>query len=446
MTFKDQWRFVRRNMKRSKSRIFMTILATAMGVAFLIVLASVGFGLHTTFIDDIIRDRSVTKIEISGLEKDNDIAPITDEEITELEKVDSMKAVTRQLSLRQTPQFNIEDYSGSVETVVSHFPSELKAGMELKEGDLPEDPYEVVVGPHFIENLYPDDLPVDEEVYDEDGMMKEEFKYEESLIGKEVDMVVEQNVDDETKEHEITLTITGIVEPPARDWMQDRQVYISEDVLTEIESFTETSRGAIIDPNYPDAEEEVTGYDKVYGYANSLEEVQEISEYLTEENYLVYSAASELDYLNTFFTIAKAGLIFIGTIAIIIASIGIYNTMTMAVTERTSDIGIMKAIGAHPKKIKQIFLLESSYIGLIGAFIGTVVAFVISILLNIGLPWIIESAFEQELPEGFQFSSIPPSLILIAAVICLIVTVLSGLKPAKRATQIDVLKAMRREI
>ncbi|MGN8647732.1 hypothetical protein ACTNEO_17285 [Gracilibacillus sp. HCP3S3_G5_1] len=60
MTFKDQWRFVRSNMKRSKSRIFMTVLATAMGVAFLIVLASVGFGLHNTLIADIIRDRSVT--------------------------------------------------------------------------------------------------------------------------------------------------------------------------------------------------------------------------------------------------------------------------------------------------------------------------------------------------------------------------------------------------
>ncbi|QGH33100.1 FtsX-like permease family protein [Gracilibacillus salitolerans] len=442
MTFKDQWRFVRNNMKRSKSRIFMTVLATAMGVAFLIVLASVGFGLHTTFIDDIIRDRSVTQMQIGGIEKEDGYAPITDEEIEELEKVEGMKAVTRQQTLRQTPLFNIDDYSGNTETVVSHFPSELKAGMELTEGDLPEEPYEAVVGPHFLENLYPEDLPADAEIYDEEGMLKEEFKYDESLIGQEIEMVVEQNVDGETEEHPITLTITGIVEPPSRGWMQDRQVYISEEVLAEVETFTETTRGAI----HPEVEEEITGYDNVYGYADTLEEVQEISNYLSEQNYLVYSAANELEYLNTFFTIAKAGLIFIGTIAIIIASIGIFNTMTMAVTERTSDIGIMKAIGAHPKKIKQIFLLESSYIGLLGATIGTIVAYVISILLNIGLPWIIESAFEQELPEGFQFSSIPASLILIAAVICLIVTIISGLKPAKRATQIDVLKAMRREI
>ena len=76
-----------------------------------------------------------------------------------------------------------------------------------------------------------------------------------------------------------------------------------------------------------------------------------------------YSIASEMKQMNMIFTIMKIGLMFIGTIALIIASIGIYNTMTMAVTERAPDIGIMKAIGANPKTIKNIFLLESSYIG-----------------------------------------------------------------------------------
>ncbi|SFM29586.1 acetoin utilization transport system permease protein [Gracilibacillus orientalis] len=446
MNFKDQWRFVRSNMKRSKSRIFMTVLATAMGVTFLIVLASVGFGLHSTLIADILQDRSVTQMQISGIENDDGYAPITDEEIAELEKIDGMNAVTRQQRLRQTPRFSIDDYNGSTETVVTHFPSELKAGMELAEGDLPEKSYEVVVGPHFIENIFPKDLPADAEIYDKEGMLNEDYKYDESLVGKEIEMVVEQNVDNEIKEHTITLTITGIVEPPAKNWLQDQQVYISEEVLADVEAFTETSRGAVISEDQPTSGEEVEGYDNVYGYADSLEEIQAIMDDLTEKDYMVYSAASELESLNSVFTIAKAGLIFIGTIAILIASIGIFNTMTMAVTERSSDIGIMKAIGAHPKKIKQIFLLESSYIGLLGAVIGTVVAFVISILLNIGLPRIIESAFGQELPEGFQFSSIPPSLILISVVICLIVTIISGLKPAKRATEIDVLKAMRREM
>ncbi|KIL51829.1 ABC transporter permease [Jeotgalibacillus soli] len=106
----------------------------------------------------------------------------------------------------------------------------------------------------------------------------------------------------------------------------------------------------------------------------------------------------------------------------------------------------MKAIGANPRVIKRIFLLESSYIGLIGAFVGTFTAYGVSILVNFALPMILEAAFQEELPAGLQFSSIPWSLVVIPVGICLVVTVLSGLRPTKRATEITVLKAMRREV
>lgn len=71
--------------------------------------------------------------------------------------------------------------------------------------------------------------------------------------------------------------------------------------------------------------------------------------------YSTYSAQNELKQINVIFLIIKIGLITVGTVAVLIASIGIFNTMTMAVTERAQDIGIMKAIGAHPGVIKKSF-------------------------------------------------------------------------------------------
>jgi acetoin utilization transport system permease protein len=232
--------------------------------------------------------------------------------------------------------------------------------------------------------------------------------------------------------------------------LEDRSVYISEELLKEIEEFTGTPKGIVLDSanqlNLADLEASKNTFDDVKVYAKNMEAVQGIVDKLKENDYATYSVVNELKEVNLMFAIAKAGLIFIGTIAILIASIGIYNTMTMAVTERAPDIGIMKAIGANPRTIKRIFLLESSYIGLIGAFIGTVVSYGISYAVNFVIPIIIKQAFGEETPPEIVFSDIPLSLPIICIVICYGVTILSGLRPAQRATKVDVLRAMRREV
>ena len=74
----------------------------------------------------------------------------------------------------------------------------------------------------------------------------------------------------------------------------------------------------------------------------------------------------------------KIGLIFVGVIAVLISAIGIFNTMTMAVTERTQEIGIMKAIGASPNVIRKMFLLESAYIGILGSVLGIIISYGVS--------------------------------------------------------------------
>lgn len=90
----------------------------------------------------------------------------------------------------------------------------------------------------------------------------------------------------------------------------------------------------------------------------------------------------------------KLRLFVVGTIAVLIASIGIFNTMTMAVTERTQEIGIMKAIGGEPAIIRKLFLMESAWIGLIGSILGVLISYVVSFGLNQLLPILLSSYVE----------------------------------------------------
>ncbi|MEH7443842.1 FtsX-like permease family protein [Bacillus sp. JJ1122] len=449
MKLKDQFQFVQQNMKKNKTRLFMTILATAMSVTFLIVLASVGFGLHKSIVKETMERRIVTEIEVHGKQEESgEYRQLTNKDVNAFEKIEDVKAVIRQKRLAQTPMYEIGQHQTSAETVVAHMPSETKAGLELSDGKLPVAENEVIVGYHFVQSLVPKDADP-ENLYDEKGEVKNESRYKESLVGKEITLNVVKLEGDKEVQKQLKVIVTGIRKKPTKEWMYDNSVFVSEGILTQIENFTGTPRGMMKDPNNPDMkvpEIQNDQYDLVKVYAKDLESVKGISDTLEGDNYGVYSVVNELKEVNIMFTIVKTGLIFIGTIAVLIASIGIYNTMTMAVTERAPDIGIMKAIGANPKTIKKIFLLESSYIGLAGAAIGTVVAYIISFVVNFALPMIIEQAFGEKPPEGLMFSYIPLSLPIISFIICYIVTILSGLRPALRATKVDVLQAMRREL
>lgn len=449
MKLRDQFRFVRQNMKKNKTRVYMTILATAMGCAFLIVLASVGFGLQKSVVKEITEQRVITQIDVHGkkVEDEGGFRPLTDKDVRILEKVKDVKSVTRRKMVQQDSTYSFGNYQEPTQTFVTNFPAELKAGFELSKGRLPKSKEEVVVGYSFPLNLALKDAP--EDMYDNKGQLKEKYRFSGEILGKKLGLTVKQFKAGKQVEKIIPVTVVGISKKPTREWAEDRRVFISEEMLKEIENFTGTPKGRILEPNdkIQDGAKDIQGtYDEVKIYANNMEAVQKIADTLKEKGFATYSVVNELKQVNMVFMIAKAGLIFIGTIAILIASIGIYNTMTMAVTERAPDIGIMKAIGANPKTIKRIFLLESSYIGLIGAIIGTIVSYAISHTVNFAVPLIIKQAFGQEIPPNLTFSEIPLILPLICVVICYGVTILSGMRPAQRATKVDVLKAMRREM
>lgn len=442
MKFKDKFQFVRENMKKNRSRVFMTILATAMGCAFLMVLASVGFGLQETIIKDVTQNGVVTEVEVSGKSNGDNpetSARLTQSDIEYFEEMENVHTVVRRKQLDNWESFyTLEDFASYPETRVVHYPSEKKAGFSLSEGRMPESPNEVVVGYHLKETF-------GKEV---DGQYQE---YQDSLIGKEIILSIPQFFDEKKETKEFTLTIVGIAEEPVNINSYQNFVNITEEKMKEIEDFTGTAYGALLDPSISEEARETlksqeSSYSYLGVYATDMEHVQGILDNARADGYNAYSPIEQLKEINLLFAVLKVGLLFVGTIAVIIASIGIFNTMSMAVTERTQDIGIMKAIGGSPKMIKSLFLMESAYIGIIGALIGTAASYMISFGVNLALPHIIKMVFNEEMGTEVMLSYIPWSLTAICVGISLVVAILSGLKPAAKATRIDVLKALRRDI
>jgi putative ABC transport system permease protein len=184
------------------------------------------------------------------------------------------------------------------------------------------------------------------------------------------------------------------------------------------------------------------GYDRLRIKAASLNDAAQIVAELEDNGFRVESLRTVLDNINRVMIVLQTMLGSIGTLALLVASIGIANTMVMAVYERTREIGILKAIGASPGDIRKLFVAESSFIGLVGGVAGTIVGWLLGLGLNRLILAILRS---QELPVRGTFFVVTDWLVLLALAFATVVGLLSGLYPAARAARLDPIEALRYE-
>ena len=184
------------------------------------------------------------------------------------------------------------------------------------------------------------------------------------------------------------------------------------------------------------------GYDEVFVRAASLNDASQIVDWLSEEGYRVQSLKMMLDMANRGMIIIQTMLASVGALALLVASIGIANTMIMAVYERTKEIGILKAVGAAPGQIRTLFVLEASLIGLMGGIIGTILGWLLGKALNV---LILEILRWQEVNVQGTFFVVSWWLVLAALAFATLIGLLAGLYPAARAARLAPLDALRYE-
>ncbi|MEI6144229.1 MAG: FtsX-like permease family protein [Candidatus Berkelbacteria bacterium] len=169
--------------------------------------------------------------------------------------------------------------------------------------------------------------------------------------------------------------------------------------------------------------------------------MQSVKEQLIKLGFKTASIGEKIDQMNKIFNIAQIVLLIFGAIALIVASIGMFNTLTISLLERTKDIGIMKALGATDRSIYAIFLAESTIISIAGGLVGIILAMILGAATNVFLSALAARAGGDKVAI-FQ----PPVLfVVIIFAFSIIVGILTGLYPSRRAARLDPLDALRYE-
>ncbi len=216
----------------------------------------------------------------------------------------------------------------------------------------------------------------------------------------------------------------------AREWRQTHR-----ESLAQIALELARNTGALKD-------KETIDYGSAVVRVDNPAAMVDVRKRINELGFSTFSIMDNLEQLRTVFLIINSALGLLGGISLLVASFGIANTMIMSILERTREIGIMKAIGAEDREIKQIFFIEASVIGFAGGVLGSLLAWGIDAIANrLAYRFILK-------PQGasyVDFFALPPYLWMSAIVFAVLISIIAALYPAARAARIDPVRALRHD-
>jgi len=171
------------------------------------------------------------------------------------------------------------------------------------------------------------------------------------------------------------------------------------------------------------------------------ESVDKIKLLIEHMGFKVSTIKDTVDQVNQFFSVFRVVLVGFGTIGVVVACMAMFNTLTISLVEKTREIGIMKSLGTSRKDIMKIFLSEALLIGIMGGILGIMSSFLLGEFLNTTIVALAKSTGNTPV----RIFSFPLSLVFTSLFLAFIISLLTGAYPAKRATKISALDALRYE-
>ncbi len=428
------------NLGRRKGRVLLTAVGVVIGTAAVVVLVSLASGLQKNATEQLWGINDLSRIEVypnysyeepmvksigggGGGGGQTQGTMLTPSAIKQIEEIPGTKVAVIHEWLNTGMEIaygKLRAYGSAIGVSVNDL---AEMDLEVIQGTTELAKGTAVIGSYVPRNFYnpqarPDDPPLEPP----------------ELLGQTLKLVLMKwSQDGQEIRKTVMVTITGIL--AETQGQEDYNIYMT---LNEVSGWNEWALGKRINRN-----EE--GYNMLVVKAESPEVVVEVSEQIKTLGFQAYTPQETVEGINSFFMIMQIIFGGVGAIALLVAAIGIANTMAMAILERTREIGIMKAIGATNRNILSIFLGEAAGIGFVGGLGGTALGWGVSAVLNV----IVKSYYAGQAAGG----SIPPSIVtdtpfwlpVFTLAFATVIGLISGLYPALRAATLVPVDALKYE-
>lgn len=384
-----------KNLFAKKLRSFLTIFGVIIGVSAIFFLLSFGLGVQNLVRQEVIGDHSLKAIDVQS--PSSDIVSINNEFVNQIRNFANVTGVGVQYSFPGVTGVQ----GGEVDSVVYGIDETYQelSNFVIKEGRLlqKDDNKAVVVNSSILEALG--------------------FQDAKAAIGSPVTITVPlEKFDAKEKEMTGTFTIVGVLAASGGN-----EVYLPSSVF-DVAGVPAYSQAKIVvddvsNVNTVRLQIEAKGFE-----TNSLTDT-----------------LTEIDNIFKFFNLILVGF---GSIGMIVAVLGMFNTMTISLLERTQEIGLMMALGARRRDVKRLFTLEAVIISVVGAAIGMIIASIAGQIVN---TYLNVSAQSRGVKDWFQIFDTPLWAILAVLLGTVVVGLLVVFFPARRASRTNPIEALRRE-
>lgn len=437
-----------RNLLRRKTRTILAIVGVVVGTCAIIVMLSIGFGLSVNFQEQIESYGNLHLVDVYGGGGGMMMYPggkfasgdmngiLNDKAIAKMEKIKGVDAVSPKEQMYVS--FGVGKYIAQASIIGMRPEVMQKFGYDLQDGRLLEagDKFALVFG-----NQVPSWFYNPKKTWGSSwgGEPQVDVITNKMIItaDESYGQKRQQRSSDEEKivYKEYKAKGVGILANPNDESAYN--VYISLEGLETIKKEAQRARKETISNK--------NEYEAAMVYVGDIDDVEDVSNAIREMGFQTSSLNDWLKSMQETARMIQGILGGIGAISLLVAALGITNTMIMSIYERTKEIGIMKVIGANLGDIKKLFLLEAGMIGFLGGTIGLIFSYILSLLMNTVLSGIMSVILGTVGGGGSTVSIIPWWVAAGSLVFSTAIGILAGYSPARRAMRLSALESLRNE-